>query len=87
MARKSRRQSQVTEEMLPQERVFKAGLCVRLSIQDIRDRKDSDSIENPENSNDGLIISLKNLLNDIYTKDISKKLLLLSEKGSLKENF
>lgn len=168
MARKSRRQSEsinVVAEV--KEKVFKTALYVRLSIEDVRDRKDSDSIENqtyllkqfveerpylqvysiyidngekgtnfdrpefnrlmddikaqkvncivvkdlsrfgrdyietgnylekifpflgvrfisindnydsfrPECDNEGLIISLKNLLNDVYAKDISKKII------------
>jgi len=168
MARKSRRQSAIAQiEDASHEKVYKVGLYVRLSIEDVRDRKDSDSIENQtymlnrfveerpylqvysiytdngakgtnfdrpqfnrlmedvkagkvncivvkdlsrfgrdyletgnylekifpflgvrfiaindnydsfntENSNEGLIISLKNILNDIYAKDISKKIL------------
>ncbi|KNY24745.1 recombinase family protein [Pseudobacteroides cellulosolvens] len=47
MARKSRRQSVIAQkETVTQEKVFKTGLYVRLSIEDVRDRKDSDSIEN-----------------------------------------
>lgn len=180
MARKSRRQSAMTtKEMITEEKIYKTGLYVRLSIEDVRDRKDSDSIENqtyllkqfveerpyldiydiytdngekgtnfdrpefnrlmedvraekvnciivkdlsrfgrdyletgnylekifpflgvrfisindnhdsfnPENSNDGLIISLKNLLNDIYTKDISKKIISTFRERQSKGEF
>lgn len=180
MARKSRRQSLIAQkETVTQEKVFKTGLYVRLSIEDVRDRKDSDSIENqtyllkqfveerpflqiysiytdngekgtnfdrpefnrlmddvkagrvncivvkdlsrfgrdyletgnylekifpflgvrfisindnydsfnPENSNEGLIISLKNLLNDVYTKDISKKIISTFRERQSKGEF
>ena len=180
MARKSRRQSVIVQkETVTQEKVFKTGLYVRLSIEDVRDRKDSDSIENqtyllkqfaeerpflqiysiytdngekgtnfdrpefnrlmddvkagkvncivvkdlsrfgrdyletgnylekifpflgvrfisindnydsfnPENSNEGLIISLKNLLNDVYTKDISKKIISTFRERQSKGEF
>ena len=180
MARKSRRQSVIAQkETVTQEKVFKTGLYVRLSIEDVRDRKDSDSIENqtyllkqfveerpflqiysiytdngekgtnfdrpefnrlmddvkagrvncivvkdlsrfgrdyletgnylekifpflgvrfisindnydsfnPENSNEGLIISLKNLLNDVYTKDISKKIISTFRERQSKGEF
>ena len=180
MARKSRRQSVIEQkETVTQEKVFKTGLYVRLSIEDVRDRKDSDSIENqtyllkqfveerpflqiysiytdngekgtnfdrpefnrlmddvkagrvncivvkdlsrfgrdyletgnylekifpflgvrfisindnydsfnPENSNEGLIISLKNLLNDVYTKDISKKIISTFRERQSKGEF
>ncbi|MEA5009064.1 recombinase family protein [Clostridium tyrobutyricum] len=180
MARKSRRQSAIAvKETVPQEKVFKTALYVRLSIEDIRDRKDSDSIENqtylikqfveerpyldiydiytdngqkgtnfdrpefnrlmedirsgkvncivvkdlsrfgrdyletgnylekifpflgvrfisindnydsfnPESSNEGLIISLKNLLNDVYTKDISKKIISTFRERQSKGEF
>jgi len=180
MARKSRRQSVIAQkETETQEKVFKTGLYVRLSIEDVRDRKDSDSIENqayllkqfveerpflqiysiytdngekgtnfdrpefnrlmddvkagkvncivvkdlsrfgrdyletgnylekifpflgvrfisindnydsfnPENSNEGLIISLKNLLNDVYTKDISKKIISTFRERQSKGEF
>lgn len=180
MARKSRRQSLIAQkETVTQEKVFKTGLYVRLSIEDVRDRKDSDSIENqtyllkqfveerpflqiysiytdngekgtnfdrpefnrlmddvkagrvncivvkdlsrfgrdyletgnylekifpflgvrfisindnydsfnPENSNEGLIISLKNLLNDVYTKDISKKIISIFRERQSKGEF
>lgn len=180
MARKSRRQSLIAQkETVTQEKVFKTGLYVRLSIEDVRDRKDSDSIENqtyllkqfveerpflqiysiytdngekgtnfdrpefnrlmddvkagrvncivvkdlsrfgrdyletgnylekifpflgvrfisindnydsfnPENSNEGLIISLKNLLNDVYTKDISKKIISTFRERQSKGDF
>lgn len=47
MARPSRRQfAIVSTEPVIKETVFKAGLYARLSIEDVRDRKDSDSIEN-----------------------------------------
>ena len=47
MARKSRRQSVVDQiETVAQGKVFKVGLYIRLSIEDVRDRKDSDSIGN-----------------------------------------
>ena len=47
MARTSRRQSTIVQnEAVTMEKVFNVGLYVRLSIEDIRDRKDSDSIEN-----------------------------------------
>ena len=180
MARKSRRQSVIAQkETETQEKVFKTGLYVRLSIEDVRDRKDSDSIENqayllkqfveerpflqiysiytdngekgtnfdrpefnrlmddvkagkvncivvkdlsrfgrdyletgnylekifpflgvrfisindnydsfnPENSNEDLIISLKNLLNDVYTKDISKKIISTFRERQSKGEF
>jgi len=180
MARKSRRQSAIAQnETVTEEKVFNVGLYVRLSIEDIRDRKDSDSIENqtymlkqfveerpylqvfsiytdngvkgttfdrpgfnnlmddvkagkvncivvkdlsrfgrdyletgnylekifpflgvrfiaindnydsfnPENTNEGLIISLKNLLNDVYTKDISKKIISTFRERQSKGEF
>src|SRR5665647_1696377 len=180
MARTSRRQSTIAQnETVTQEKVFNVGLYVRLSIEDIRDRKDSDSIENqtymlkqfvaerpylqvfsiytdngvkgttfdrpgfnnlmddvksgkvncivvkdlsrfgrdyletgnylekifpflgvrfiaindnydsfnPENTNEGLIISLKNLLNDVYTKDISKKIISTFRERQSKGEF
>lgn len=179
MARISRRQSTVIEQVIPQEKVFKTGLYVRLSIEDVRDRKDSDSIENQiymleqfveerpylqvystytdngekgtsfdrpefnrlmedikagkvnciivkdlsrfgrdyletgnylekifpflgvrfisindnydtfdsESGNQGLIISLKNLLNDVYTKDISKKIITSFRERQAKGEF
>ena len=47
MARKSRRQSVIAnQETIVLEKAFKVGIYVRLSIEDIRDRKDSDSIHN-----------------------------------------
>ena len=47
MARKSRRHSVIVQkETVTEGKVFNVGLYVRLSIEDIRDRKDSDSIEN-----------------------------------------
>ena len=180
MARKSRRQSIIANQGTDvSEKAFKVGLYVRLSIEDIRDRKDSDSIENqtymlkqyvserpylqiysiytdngqkgtnfdrpefkrlmedvkagmvncivvkdlsrfgrdyletgnylekifpflgvrfisindnydsfsPENTNEGLIISLKNLLNDVYTKDISKKIITSFKERQSKGEF
>jgi site-specific DNA recombinase len=42
---------------------------------------------NPENSNEGLIISLKNLLNDVYTKDISKKIISTFRERQSKGEF
>ena len=47
MARKSRRQSVIaTQETVVSEKAFKVGIYVRLSVEDTRDRKDSDSIHN-----------------------------------------
>ncbi|MCM1988840.1 recombinase family protein [Oceanirhabdus seepicola] len=42
---------------------------------------------NTENINDGLIISLKNLLNDVYTKDISKKIISTFRERQSKGEF
>ena len=42
---------------------------------------------NPENTNEGLIISLKNLLNDVYTKDISKKIITSFKERQSKGEF
>ena len=47
MARKSRRQSVIAnQETIVLEKAFEVGIYVRLSIEDTRDRKDSDSIHN-----------------------------------------
>lgn len=77
MARKSRKNAALTEIPTIVQRVYNVGVYVRLSIEECRDRKDSDSLENQ-----------KNIIYDYISKDPALKIFTVyADNGETGTNF